>query len=184
MIGGAATETSPELVFSGVGVLATLMLLWALVIPGSDAHRRSSWRDLGTALGSRSLQTAMWLFLLPALCIGAIDVLVPLRLDDLGASGLTIGALFVAAAAIEALLNPVMGRRSDVRGRLPLIRIGLVGAGLTALTLPLRRRGVAAGGAAAGGRDLAVVLLGARRRDAVRRVRARWAWTRASPSGS
>ena len=84
VIGGAATETSPELVFSGVGVVATAMLLWALAIPGSDAHRRSSWRDLGTALGSRSLQTAMWLFLLPALCIGAIDVLVPLRLDDLG----------------------------------------------------------------------------------------------------
>ena len=137
VIGGAASETSPELVFSGVAVVATAMLLWALAIPGSGAHRRSSWRDLGTALGSRSLQTAMWLFLLPALCIGAIDVLVPLRLDDLGASGLTIGALFVAAAAIEGLLNPVIGRQSDVRGRLPLIRIGLVGAGVTSLALPL-----------------------------------------------
>ena len=136
VIGGAATETSPELVFSGVGVVATAMLVWAVVIPGSDAHHRSSWRDLGTALGSRSLQTAIWLFLLPALCIGAIDVLVPLRLDDLGARGLTIGALFVAAAAIEAVLNPVMGRQSDARGRLPLIRVGLVGTGLTALTLP------------------------------------------------
>ena len=136
VIGGAATETSPELVFSGVGVVATLMLLWALVIPGSDAHRRSSWRDLGTALGSRALQVAMWLFLLPALSIGAIDVLVPLRLDDLGARGLTIGALFVASAAVEGLLNPVMGRQSDTRGRLPLIRVGLVGAGITALLLP------------------------------------------------
>ncbi len=137
VIGGAATATSPELVFSGVGVVAVLMLLWALAIPGSDVHRRSSWRELGVALRSRSLQKAVWLFLLPALIIGAIDVLVPLRLDDLGARGLTIGALFVAAAAVEGLLNPVMGRQSDTRGRLPLIRVGLMGAGLTALALPL-----------------------------------------------
>jgi MFS family permease len=137
VIGGAATEAGPELVFSGVGAVATLMLLWALVIPGSEAHTRSSWRDLAVALRSRSLQTAMWLFLLPALFIGTIDVLVPLRLDDLGARGLTIGALFVAAAAIEGLLNPVMGRLSDTRGRVPLIRVGLVGGGLTAVALPL-----------------------------------------------
>ena len=137
MIGGAASETSPELVFSGVGVVATLMVLWALAIPGSDAHRASSWRELGVALRSRSLQTAMWLMLLPALSIGAIDVLVPLRLDDLGARGLTIGALFVASAAVEGLLNPVMGRQSDRRGRLPLARIGLMGMAVTALLLPL-----------------------------------------------
>ena len=30
-----------------------------------------------------------------------------------------------------------MGRRSDARGRLPLIRVGLVGMGLTALALPV-----------------------------------------------
>ena len=137
VIGGAASETSPELVFSGVGVVATLMVLWALAIPGSDAHRASSWRELGVALRSRSLQTAMWLMLLPALSIGAIDVLVPLRLDDLGARGLTIGALFVASAAVEGLLNPVMGRQSDRRGRLPLARIGLMGMAVTALLLPL-----------------------------------------------
>jgi MFS family permease len=137
VIGGAASETSPELVFSGVGVVATLMLLWALAIPGSDAHRASTWGDLAVALRSRSLQVAMWAMLLPALCIGALDVLVPLRLDDLGAGGLTIGLLFVAAAAIEGVLNPVMGRQSDRRGRLPLIRVGLVGMGTTALVLPL-----------------------------------------------
>ena len=137
VIGGAASETSPELVFSGVGVVATVMLLWALVIPGSDAHRPSSWGDLAVALRARPLQAAIWAMLLPALCIGALDVLVPLRLDDLGAGGLTIGALFVAAAAVEGVLNPVMGRQSDRRGRLPLIRIGLVGMGVTAVLLPL-----------------------------------------------
>ena len=66
----------------------------------------------------------MWLLTLPALFSGAIDVLVPLRLDELGASGLTIGAAFLVAASIEGVLSPLVGRFSDRRGRLLPLRIG------------------------------------------------------------
>ncbi len=83
------------------------------------------------------MRIAVWLFTLPALFIGTVDVLVPLRLDDLGARGITIGALFVAAAGVEAALNPVMGRLSDSRGRLPLVRVGLIAAAIGAVVLPL-----------------------------------------------
>ncbi len=79
----------------------------------------------------------MWLFTLPALFSGAIDVLVPLRLDELGASGLTIGAAFLVAASIEGVLSPVLGRFSDRRGRLLPLRLGLVGVGVMAVLLPL-----------------------------------------------
>lgn len=137
VIGGAASESSPELVFSLVAVLAAALLLWTLATPGAAPRRQSSWVELRTALCGRRLQMAVWLFLLPALIIGTIDVLVPLRLDDLGARGLTIGALFVAAAGLEAALNPVMGRLSDQRGRLALLRLGLCGGAGTALLLPL-----------------------------------------------
>ncbi len=135
VIGGAASESSPELIFSLVAVTAAGLLAWTLTTPGADARVRSTWGDLGSALRGRRLQMAVWLFLLPALTIGTIDVLVPLRLDDLGARGLTIGALFVAAAAVEAALNPVMGRISDRRGRLALLRVGLVGSAGTSLLL-------------------------------------------------
>lgn len=135
VIGGAASESSPELVFSLVAVTAAGLLAWTLSTPGEDARVRSTWGDLGSALRGRGLRMAVWLFLLPALTIGTIDVLVPLRLDDLGARGLTIGALFVAAAAVEAALNPVMGRLSDRRGRLALLRVGLVGSAGTSLLL-------------------------------------------------
>ncbi len=118
VIGGAATATSPQLVFSLVGALAVVLLAWAATTPGAARRRQSSWRELATALRARRLQMAVWLFTLPAFFIGAVHVLVPLRLDDLGARGLTIGALFVAAAGVEAALNPVMGRLSDDRGRL------------------------------------------------------------------
>lgn len=137
VIGGAATQTSPELVFSSVAGLAVILLIWAAVTPGATRRRQSSWRELATALTGRGVQLAVWLFLLPALMIGAIDVLVPLRLDALGARGLTIGALFVAAAALEATLNPVMGRLSDTRGRGALLRVGLVGSAAAALLLSL-----------------------------------------------
>lgn len=137
VIGGAATETSPELVFSLAAVLAGGLMAWTLTTPGAPPQPQSSWLEVGEALRGRTLRMAVWLFLLPALIIGTIDVLVPLRLDDLGARGLTIGGLFVAAAALEAALNPVMGRLSDKRGRLALLRVGLAASAVSALALPI-----------------------------------------------
>ena len=50
-----------------------------------------------------------WLFTIPALFAGVVEVLVPLRLDDLGAAGAAIGAVFLVAAAVEAVISPVAG---------------------------------------------------------------------------
>ena len=52
-------------------------------------------------------------------------MLVPLRLDDLGAGAIGIGAVFLIAAAVEAVISPMVGSLSDRRGRLVLIRAGL-----------------------------------------------------------
>ena len=57
-----------------------------------------------------------WLFALPALFAGTLEVLVPLRLDDLGASGAVIGAVFLVAAAIEGVLSPVAAACPTVTG--------------------------------------------------------------------
>ena len=70
-----------------------------------------------------------WLFTIPALFAGVIEVLVPLRMDDLGASGAAIGAVFLVAAAVEAVISPLAGRWSDRAGRLAPIRAGLIGGG-------------------------------------------------------
>ena len=137
VLGGAATQTSPELVFSGVGVLAVGLVAWASTTPGDVAQGQASWRMLVDALRRRPLMLAVWLVALPALFSGTIGVLVPLRLDELGASGLTVGAVFLAAAAIEAILSPLLGRLSDRRGRLLPLRIGLGAAAVAAVLLPL-----------------------------------------------
>jgi predicted MFS family arabinose efflux permease len=65
-------------------------------------------------------------------------VLAPLRLDELGASGLAIGATFFVAAGCEALISPLAGRIADRRGAAYLVRPSLLAAvaALVLLQLP------------------------------------------------
>jgi MFS family permease len=79
----------------------------------------------------------MWLVALPAVASGLLGVLGPLRLHRLGASAAGIGATFLAAAAIEATVSPLVGRMSDQRGRMAPIRLGLAGATALLLCFPL-----------------------------------------------
>ena len=72
--------------------------------------------------------------LLEAATFGAINVLLPLRLSGLGASGAAIGLTFVLASALSASLSTVIGHVTDRRGPyLPLIGGLLIGAPLVAL---------------------------------------------------
>jgi MFS family permease len=79
----------------------------------------------------------MWLTLLPGLAFGVMDVLAPLRLNQLGASAAVIGGTFLAAAAIEAGISPLAGRVSDRRGALLPIRIALAGGVVVSLLTPV-----------------------------------------------
>jgi MFS family permease len=137
VIGGAATQTSPQLVFTAVAAVAVGLLAWALGTPPGPREEQATWRQLGEAVRRRGVIMAVWLFIIPALFSGVFDVLVPLRLDDLGAAGLTIGAVFLAGAAIQGVLSPIVGRLSDRRGRLLPLRAGLAGGAVMALLLPL-----------------------------------------------
>ena len=75
--------------------------------------------------------------MLAGLAFGVVDVLAPLRLSQLGAMALVIGATFLASAAIEAALSPVAGLRSDRRGALFPIRLSLAGGVVVSLLAPL-----------------------------------------------
>ncbi len=137
VLGGAATLVGPEIVFSGVAAVAALLGAWALRTPGVPPEPSPGLPALVGALRRRPVLAGFWLFTLPALFAGVVEVLVPLRLDDLGASGAAIGAIFLLTAAVEAVLSPVAGRISDRRGRLVPIRVGLAGAVVMAVLLPL-----------------------------------------------
>jgi predicted MFS family arabinose efflux permease len=137
VLGGAATVVGDEVVFSGVSVVAAALAVWAWTTPGVPPEPSPGLPAVLRALGRRDVLAGFWLFSLPAVFAGALEVLVPLRLDDLGASGAAIGAVFLVAAAFEALISPVAGRLSDRHGRLAPIRIGLAGAVVMAVLLPL-----------------------------------------------
>jgi predicted MFS family arabinose efflux permease len=97
------------------------------------------------ALGRPAVLLGFWIFTIPALFSGVIEVLVPLRLNDLEVSGATIGLVFLLAAAVEAVVSPIAGRVSDRAGRMTPIRAGLAGAMVMAIVLPLPRTAVLVG---------------------------------------
>jgi MFS family permease len=88
------------------------------------------------ALNEPRIATGMWLITLVGLMFGTLDVLAPLRLDELGASAAVIGATFLVAAALEAAESPLIGRISDRHGRVGPALIGLALAGVLIACLP------------------------------------------------
>lgn len=145
VLGGAATVVGPQVVFSAVAVLAGVLALWAWSTPGVAPEPGAGFGQLRAALGRPGVLAGFWLFTLPAVFAGVVEVLGPLRLDDLGASGAAIGVVFLLTAAVEAVLSPLAGRLSDRRGRLMPIRAGLIAATITAALLPLPRTAVLLG---------------------------------------
>jgi MFS family permease len=145
VLGGAATLVGPEAVFSAVSAGAVLIAAWAWRIPGVPPSPSPGVPALLRALRRGNVLAGFWLFTIPALFAGVLEVLVPLRLDDLGASGVAIGAVFLLTAAVEAVVSPIAGRASDRRGRLAPIRAGLAGAVVMAILLPLPDRAVLLG---------------------------------------
>ena len=137
VLGGAATVLSPEAVFSSVALVAAVLAGWAWSMPGVEPEESPGVRALLRAMRRPAVMAGFWLFTLPALFAGVVEVLVPLRFDDLGVAGATIGAVFLVSAAVEAVISPLAGRVSDRVGRLGPIRVGLVAAAGVAILLPL-----------------------------------------------
>jgi MFS family permease len=137
VLGGAATVASPEVVFGSVAAVAVGLAAWAVTMPAAPPSESSSLRSVAAAFVAAPVLVAVWLVALPSLLAGVLNVLAPLRLSDLGASGVAIGAVFLVAAGVEAFATRAAGSLSDRRGRALPIRAGLAVSGLAALVLPL-----------------------------------------------
>jgi MFS family permease len=131
VIGALATTIGRLAAFSVVVVAALLLLAETVRLPTHRVDSDQGVSHLVAALRSRGVATGVWLVALPAIASGALNVLAPLRLHRFGASAVAIGATFLVAAAVEAVVAPAIGRLSDRRGRLVPLRLGLaVTAGL------------------------------------------------------
>ena len=136
VLGAAAASLGTELVFTAVGVAAGGLLVWALLTPSGQVPPRTPMRRVIAGLRDPRIATGMWVVVLVGLMFGTLDVLAPLRLDELGATAAGIGATFVAAGALEATMSPYFGRLSDRHGRVLPCLIGLGASGIAMALLP------------------------------------------------
>ncbi len=136
VLGAAAAGLGTELVFTAVGVASGGLLVWAVLTPSTQPPPRTPMRTVFAALREPRIATGMWIVILVGLMFGTLDVLVPLRLDELGAGAVVIGVTFVAAGALEATMSPYFGRLSDRHGRILPCLVGLGASGLAMLLLP------------------------------------------------
>jgi MFS family permease len=126
-VGALADRVGPREVFVGLAGLTVVLAAWTLRTPGAAAE----WPLPGAisrALRDVEIRQALWLMSVPALVFGVVGVLIPLKLDAAGWSATAIAIAWVASAAIEIVLAPLIGRVSDRRGRLLPLRIALMGA--------------------------------------------------------
>ena len=140
-MGALADAVGTRPVFGAVPAVGVALAVWVVRTPVRQPAARAGAGTMA-ALGRGRVRTGMWLVALPALCFGVITVLVPLRMGHLGVGSAAVAAMFVAAGALEMLVSPAVGRLSDRRGRLVLIRVGLLFSAALLLTLAWPRNAV------------------------------------------
>ena len=134
VIGTLAHAIGRAPVFSAVVVVAGALAVAVALLPApSPQPPQPGPRRLLAELRRPGIAIGMWLVTLPAIASGMINVLAPLRLSALGASAAGIGATFLIAAGLEALISPAVGDISDRRGRMFPLRIGLAAAAVVLL---------------------------------------------------
>lgn len=128
VVGWAANQVGTGPAFSVASVAGAALMLAAFTVSSPPRAGSQSLREVVLALRDHRLATGMWLMALAGIAFGVVDVLAPLRLSQLGASGTVIAATFLAGAVIESGLSPVAGRFSDRFGvRRPVMAALAVG---------------------------------------------------------
>jgi MFS family permease len=116
-LGALAAEVGTEPVFSAVLVVSAVMAAAAARLPEVAPPERQALREVAAAIGSRPILIATAFVAVPSVMFGAIEVLVPLRIDELGGGHALIAGGFIVGAGVEACLAPLSGRYSDRVGR-------------------------------------------------------------------
>ena len=124
-LGALAASIGTELVFGSVLVVTVGLAIAASRLPEAAAPERQSLREVVTTMLSKPVRDGATFVAVPSVMFGAIEVLVPLRIDSLGGGHGVIAAGFIVGAGLEAVLAPLAGRFSDRVGRrLPYV-VGL-----------------------------------------------------------
>lgn len=117
IVGALAAEVGTGPVFGAVLGLAIMLAALAARLPEAGPPQRQPLREVAATIVTRPILTATAFVAVPSLMFGAVEVLVPLRINDLGGGHVVIAAGFIAGAGLEAALAPLAGRYSDRAGR-------------------------------------------------------------------
>lgn len=138
-LGAVAASIGTGPVFSSVLVITILLSIAASRLPEMRVPETQSLREVMATLLSRPVLEAAAFVGVPSVMFGAIEVLVPLRIDQLGGGHGLIAGGFIAGAALEATLAPMAGRISDRVGRrlpyvtgLSICSVAMIGVALAA----------------------------------------------------
>jgi MFS family permease len=138
VVGAIANAVGTGPAFSAASVAGAILMIAAFAVPnpGPQADPQGLSAAL-PALRDRQLAMGMWLTALAGIAFGVVDVLAPLRLARLGASGTVIAATFLCSALIEAALSPVAGRLSDRFGASRPVLVALAVGAVVSILVPL-----------------------------------------------
>ncbi len=117
VIGAVAASVGTGPVFGSVLVISLALAFAASRLPEVRAPERQSLGEVVTTMFSKPIVNGAIFVAVPSVMFGAIEVLVPLRIDSLGGGHGVIAAGFIGGAALEATLAPMAGRLSDRIGR-------------------------------------------------------------------
>jgi MFS family permease len=140
------TVSSPQMVFTVVGLLSCAALVPALFVPFDEsrivaAARPSLWRDL--VAGARHTASRAELWFVGALefaiygSIYSLKAFLPIFALDAGYGVWAAGLFFTLQEATHLLVRPFGGRLGDRHGYAPTIAFGLVAIGGALVVLPL-----------------------------------------------
>jgi MFS family permease len=134
VVGAAASVVGLTAAFATIAGLEALLTLAALRLKPSPPEPQPLGMIVAAAK-DREFLLGLWLMTIPALLFGTLGVLAPLALDRDGVGAVAIGGIWVAAAAIETVVNPWLGRLSDRLGPARPARVALAGATAACLGL-------------------------------------------------
>jgi MFS family permease len=124
-LGAIAASVGTGPVFGSMLVVSVILAAAAARMPEVRTPERQSLREVVETMVSRPILEVAAFVAVPSLMFGAIEVLVPLRIDSLGGGHGVIAGGFIAGAGLEAMLAPLAGRLSDRVGRRMPYVIGL-----------------------------------------------------------
>ncbi len=136
-IGALAESLGTEPVFSSVLVVTAALSLVALRIPEPPRGEPQRLSEVRKAITSPSVLRATWYVAAPSAMFGVVEVLAPLRMDELGGGAALVAAAFTAGAVLEAILSPIVGRLSDRVGRFRPYALGMLISAPAVALLPV-----------------------------------------------